>query len=310
MRLNYSQIDFSNAKFFRRVLLKASPFYAIITRKIWKHSNHSKSTFHENTFLWKFIWYSNRIIGCFPRTNTYPVSISFDCHVKMNLDLSRLTDCFAYCYGIGESDIGYFISKISKPNSLIIDVGANIGTATLFFAKKCPNGNIYSFEPSPLMRKVLRENIKINKLKNIKVFPYALSNKRAIARLKIEFHGNPGSAFITNTNDNGIKVNTIPLDMILSRQKRIDIIKIDVEGHELKVIMGGEKLIKFLKPIIIFEVNTKAINLPKNNGKKLIQLLNKWNYSIFYLKNGELLPFKMQKFYQENVYNLIAINNK
>lgn len=307
MRLTYSQIDFSNAKIYRRVLAKISPFYAITTRKIWKHSNHSKSTFHENTFLWKFIWYSNRIIGCFPRIKSYPVSISFDCHVKMSLDLSRLTDCFAYCFNIGESEIGYLCERFCKPTSNILDIGANIGTTTLFFAKCCPEGMVYAYEPSQSMRECLVRNIALNHLNNVHVNPYGLSNKKGRAAIKLECDYNPGSGFVSYDGD-GEKVDLTTLDDDLSIVHKIDFIKIDVEGHEKNVLIGGEKTICRSKPFMIIEINQKA--LERNNAKQsdIYSILKKWNYKVYIVKSGMLLKIEKDNQYPNQIFNVFAIH--
>ena len=73
-----------------------------------------------------------------------------------------------------------FISRYLKKDEHFIDVGSNVGIYTLLAASIVGNnGLVYSFEPDYISNKRLLENIKLNKLKNVKVFQYAISNKNS-----------------------------------------------------------------------------------------------------------------------------------
>ena len=113
----------------------------------------------------------------------------------MSLDLSRLTDCLAWTFGAGESEIAYVAARMCNEKSVILDVGATIGTTTLFFAHLASHGKVYSFEPSTNMHKALERNIASNRFSNVRIYPYGLGDRVATGHLECTMAGNPGSAF-------------------------------------------------------------------------------------------------------------------
>ena len=107
-----------------------------------------------------------------------------------------------------------FISRYLKKDEHFIDVGSNVGIYTLLAASIVGNnGLVYSFEPDYISNKRLLENIKLNKLKNVKVFQYAISNKNS----KLFTHGHDTMNRIRYDNDPSKKLfrfnlrNLIPL---------------------------------------------------------------------------------------------------
>jgi FkbM family methyltransferase len=172
--------------------------------------------------------------------------------------------------------IGAGIVKSSQ-QSQFIDVGANVGMYTLSLAECFQN--VAAFEPHPVTRKVLELNVAINGLKNISVSSYALSNKSGPATLEDNLNntgaatleGNGGS---NNTYSVETKIASTAIKEMFNAQP-ISLIKIDVEGHELKVIEGLTEILASQKPVIAFEANDPR------QAKELIPLLNDLGYVKF-----------------------------
>lgn len=175
-----------------------------------------------------------------------------------------------------------YISSLVKPNSIIIDVGANIGIYTDFFLRFSDNQCIIlAYEADITNYKILKK--KFQKFKKIKCINKIVSNKNGYSYLKKNI-SNPTAHFIEKNGKNKIK--TINLDSILDKyKKKISLIKIDVEGAEALVIMGAKKIIKKYKPAIYIEYSVKRLKRYKKFD--LINFLKKNSYKFYIKKNGK-----------------------
>ena len=137
---------------------------------------------------------------------------------------------------------------INKDN-IAIDIGANIGNHSLYFSKYFKS--VHSFEPNPNTFKLLKINSEL--VDNIRIYNKGISNINTAAYLSVN-ETNNGNSFVANekTNDT-VEILLSPLDMSLEDSTQIDLIKIDVEGHEVNVIDGSQMLIRKNMPVILFE---------------------------------------------------------
>tara|TARA_B110000858_G_scaffold194497_1_gene249002 strand:+ start:644 stop:1327 length:684 start_codon:yes stop_codon:yes gene_type:complete len=151
------------------------------------------------------------------------------------------------------------IQKCHKPNTEIIDVGANIGYNTLMFSDYGP---VVSFEP--IFHEIVTLNVKNNSLKYpVQVIPCALSDENSISKIRIPSHGCQSNTLINyggtgfyhddNLKGEGVNVYCKRLDEIYTGIPSI--IKIDVEGHELHVLKGATDTIKKHKPALLIEIH-------------------------------------------------------
>ncbi len=124
--------------------------------------------------------------------------------------------------------------EFSNPK-IIIDLGACIGEYSIYFAKKYPQSTIYSIEANSNNCRILQENVKLNRTeKNIKIFNNAISDKENESYFST--YGNQDSEVIISNNNNLNK--TITLSSLFHKEKlnKIDLIKIDIESSNYKVI--------------------------------------------------------------------------
>ncbi len=144
-----------------------------------------------------------------------------------------------------------------------LDVGANIGNHSLFFSNFF--GQIFSYEPNPRTFAVLDVNSRFcSKSKNIVCRNYGLSDSDAELPFRTNESNIGGSAIVIDGSvDDGadtflVKVRRADgIDEL--RDKDISLIKIDVEGHELRALEGAKQLIEKNKPIILFEQHANEI---------------------------------------------------
>lgn len=163
------------------------------------------------------------------------------------------------------------IINFIKNKNLCLDIGANIGNHSIFFSKFFKK--VYSFEPHPKILPLLKYNVK--NIRNIKIFNYGLSDKKKKILISDGNHHHLGGSSINASGITKIKVNK--LDNIF-KNKKIDFIKIDVEGYELKVLNGCKKILKHNSAILNIEFDAKDFN-EKNS---IIKFLKKNNYKYFY----------------------------
>jgi len=162
-----------------------------------------------------------------------------------------------------------FVKLFLDKGDVFIDVGANIGLFTLIAARIIGNkGKIISIEPTKKTFERLKEHIELNRYKNIIPINLALSDKKGIAILKKDMTGyDAWNSLAKPTKGNLIvseNVLTTTLDEIVKEYQldNIKLIKIDVEGWEIPVMLGGEKILYSKKPpALIVEFTSKnAIN--------------------------------------------------
>ncbi len=170
----------------------------------------------------------------------------------------------------------------------IFDIGANIGSTTLNFAKLVESeGKVFSFEPDPLNYSRVLKNISLNKFSNITLFNHGVGAVKETVFLYNVNENNRGMLRILNQAKeiNEFSKSTIEVDTIdnIIAEKKIskpDIIKIDVEGYELKVLKGAEKTLQKYKPILFIELDDENLKEQHSSALSLVQYLDGLGYTI------------------------------
>lgn len=147
--------------------------------------------------------------------------------------------------------------NLNIPKGTMIDVGANIGNHSIFFAKYCATG-VISFEPFPETFKVLEKNIKQNNINNIRAICVGLSDEPKDELMYLPNENNVGMAKIDPSGNVSIKVINFDESIKKALCDRVTLIKIDCEGYESKAIAGMIETIKEHKPALFIECQTIA----------------------------------------------------
>ena len=190
---------------------------------------------------------------------------------KLILDLREYT-AWSYYFKNYEKSVKNFVKKKLNKNSNAIDIGANLGYFSILFSSIIKQGKVYSFEPEKKNFKKLLDNIKLNNFKNILPYNIGLSNSKSQKKMILTSEINEGGHHILNSNNINSKyqiINTDKLDNIIKNKKIFKIVKIDVEGHELKVLEGMSNVLIRTHYIIIEE---------NNNFRKINLFLKKFNF--------------------------------
>ncbi len=189
-----------------------------------------------------------------------------------------------------------FLLNLPKENYTIFDIGSNIGTTTLPFAKILSKGIVYSFEPGINNYKRILKNVNLNPdLKNIKLFNIGFGEKKGSVRLyKVDIN-NPGMNRILPKNEQNqydfenIAIETLDDFVNQNSIDKIELIKIDVEGYELNILKGGLKVLETFKPTLFIELDDKNLRANDGSAREVISLLAKKNYECFKAISNELV---------------------
>lgn len=156
-------------------------------------------------------------------------------------------------------------AEFCKDAAVILDIGANSGIFSLIAKSVNPHAQLYSFEPITRIYDRLVKNCHLNDF-NVKCENFAVSNRNSdgvIYDIPVDHHylASIDPLELTSWGE-GLIEQRVQLKTILSyreenRLMRIDLVKIDVEGHEVEVIEGFGSLIKEMAPKIIVEIKTK-----------------------------------------------------
>ena len=163
-----------------------------------------------------------------------------------------------------------------------LDIGANIGNHSLFFADLF--SKVISFEPNERPFKLLKFNSSL--AENIQPFNLGLSTKTMELPVKLR-PLNSGSARICNNENPDTFFSVVSLDDFLMKNEHSDIsfMKIDVEGHELMVLKGAKSTLEKYKPIIALEMHFKK---DIKNNLDILELLEKFGYRRTYILRNRL----------------------
>ena len=177
----------------------------------------------------------------------------------------------------------YIFKKIKLGVS--IDIGAHIGSYSIFLSKYFKK--VYSFECNPTTFRILMLNSEL--IKNIKTFNLFLSNSNKKIYLEIN-ELDSGHCYQSKKHSN-ISIKSVNTEKFLNHKikKKIDFIKIDVEGYEADILLSIKNLLIKNKPIILFE----SLDSEYYKGSKSsFEVLRKIGYNYFYIPNT---PIKISK---------------
>jgi FkbM family methyltransferase len=180
-------------------------------------------------------------------------------------------------YGeFSEGEVDLF-RQLMQPGAVVLDIGANIGAHTLYFAAAVgPSGVVIAYEPQRVIHQMLCANLALNGVTNTRALLAGAGRERGIAQV-------PVLDYAAANNFGGISlgmggpsepVEIIPVDML--GLARCDLLKIDVEGMEGEVLAGATSTITRFRPVLYVE------NDREENSAPLIERLLSLDYELFW----------------------------
>ncbi|HLD11811.1 MAG TPA: FkbM family methyltransferase [Patescibacteria group bacterium] len=202
-----------------------------------------------------------------------------------------------------------FPSLLSPP--LIIDCGANIGLSVLYFRKRYPEAHIIAFEPNPKTYQILERNMKNNYVTNVSLVKAALAPKRGV----LDFYVSRDATHPWSAADSAVKgkwydsalcmkiqVPAVTLSSYITG--RVDLLKMDIEGYEERVLREIEKKLDHVRAIVL-EFHGNPANR-YNNLKKILSILSRREFQYEIKEDGNIvtLPHDDSLYYRLYVYGV------
>ena len=184
-------------------------------------------------------------------------------------------------------------------DACIIDVGAHAGQFTKMFLNIQPNAHIHAFEPASYTRSILSCMKSLHRLNNVTIVPLGLGDKTSELTLNIPIKSS-GSLGYGLSHIGEIKedekrltyqetISIITLDDYIkdNNVERVDFIKADIEGWELRMLAGASKTLKKHKPVLFLEINDQFLGRAGDSAKTMLDFLRDHKYDIFILDNND-----------------------
>lgn len=192
------------------------------------------------------------------------------------------------------SEMGALVSALGQ-GDVAVDVGANKGSFTFSLARAVPKGLVFAFEPQLILADYLKIATRSARLSNVVVEAVGVSDKAGAMNLSIPGDGesSPGATLESHLSTvEQCRVLTVPVttldEYFKDQPRRIGAIKIDVEGHEMSVLRGGEKTLCAHKPVIVCEIERRHVS--HGNVETVLDYFRSIEYDGFFVHRSSLIP--------------------
>ncbi|MGQ0663075.1 MAG: FkbM family methyltransferase [Pseudomonadota bacterium] len=183
------------------------------------------------------------------------------------------------------------LGPLIASDAAVFDVGGHAGQFAKLFARLAPKGQIYVFEPGGYALSILRLAVQLNRLKNVHIVPMGLGDRpdRLILNVPIKSSGSYGfglshlGAPADSRPRRREYITVTTMDRFVSEcgLSRLDLIKADIEGWELRMLVGGAATVDKLRPALLLEVNDTALRRAGDDAASLWQWLTTRDYVPF-----------------------------
>jgi len=176
-------------------------------------------------------------------------------------------------------------------DAVVIDIGAHAGQFSKLFARMAPRGHVYAFEPSAYARSIMRPALSFNGVANVTLTPMGLSDQAGTLTLHTPLKRSTALGFGTahlggEAGDEGhvdqiVELTTLDAFTAAHALTRLDFIKADVEGWELRALTGGEASLRRFRPALYLEVDDTCMARAGDTPGALFEWLGALDYRAF-----------------------------
>lgn len=207
--------------------------------------------------------------------------------------------------GTHEPLVTKLVKKEIKKGDIVLDIGANIGYYTLIFAKLIgEKGKVFAFEPEPTNFALLKKNVEINAYKNVILIQKAVSNRTGKLKLYL-CEDNKGDHRTYNSHDGrkSIEIEAIRLDDYFKNyDRKVNFIKMDIQGAEGNALQGMSKLLKKNKDVkIVTEFWPAGLKRAGMAPEEFLKFLIKHDFKLYDINELE------KKVESTNIIKLLEI---
>lgn len=186
-----------------------------------------------------------------------------------------------------------FLLKHLGPGQTALDIGSHKGVYAYWMHRRVlPGGRVIAFEPQPELAAYVERLKKAFRLHRLTIVNAALSTTAGTRDLFLPLVNPRGAATLEKASGGGrtLQVSTMVLDEYLdaNRARPIHFIKCDVEGHELDVFHGGERMLAEDRPKLLFEC--QDFRHTEGQTRRVFQFLNRLGYDGYFFEGGKPTP--------------------
>jgi FkbM family methyltransferase len=189
-----------------------------------------------------------------------------------------------YFFGEYERETTALFRRLVRPGWTVFDVGANAGYFSVLAAELGAT-TVRAFEPNPNLTPLLGITASSQTI-DFAVVAAACSDREGQMALHLARPGNTGASSLHRQSGVSVDVDLVTLDGFAARHElRPDLIKIDVEGHELKALLGASTLLRTVRPVVVAEVG-------QNKREEVVEFMKGLGYEPeLILEDGATIPF-------------------
>ncbi len=198
------------------------------------------------------------------------------------------------CY-ITESGYETFMLEKVSGADVTMDVGANIGYYSVQFSR-LTDGKVYSFEPMSYQYSVLKKNLELNGIENVIPVKRIVSNTSGKKRIYYSGPDNTGASSLVKKSGEYEDVQAITIDDYCDEQKiaQVDLMKIDVEGHEMDVLMGMSGCLRQQRVRHLFvEISGENLEKAGSSVQELCTFMQAFGYHPYSIKTGKMEEYRI-----------------
>ena len=209
--------------------------------------------------LMKTLFELTKLIGALSKRSMLPLKWR-GITMLLSMNDESIRECFEYTFGLGIYELEKDFSP--KKGWVVVDVGAHHGFYAIKAAKAVSSsGKVIAIEPHPDNFRRLMINVSLNKIKNVIPIKAICADSCGQGRLYVHPHLSVMHSIVF-PQQNSITVKQVTLDALLESLgvERVDILKLDVEGAEIKVLRGASNLLRRKKILrIVAELHSDAL---------------------------------------------------
>jgi FkbM family methyltransferase len=189
---------------------------------------------------------------------------------------------------IHEERVTRMLVEHLKQATCFADVGAYLGFYTCLAARYMPHGAVYGFEMDPFSYTLLQRNVQRNQCHNVTILHAAVTNHDGTLR-PLKAGNTPGpqrsivSAYASDTAaSQGSELPAVSLDQFFAYKDRLpEVIKIDVEGAETRVLAGMRHILQQSAPTLFIEVHPRRLQEFQSSVQEVLSILLEHSYQVF-----------------------------
>jgi FkbM family methyltransferase len=198
--------------------------------------------------------------------------------------------------GAYEPHVTAVLRRMLRRGRGFLDVGANIGFHTLFAARRVgPRGRVVAVEMMPRNCDLLRASIRVNGFANVIVHQAAAAERAqtiAFCHAQGSCNGTLVSPYMEELTKMGhfsspLTAQAVAVDDLIAADQRIHVVKMDVEGSELRALQGMDRLFRSQRPKLVFEFYPHLLrNVGGVEPRRLLETIRSYDYAIQHIDGG------------------------